>query len=202
MGDSKESGLQASIDSSPNEIFKKMVVIDQDRRGSSGKINSTNQKTGYNGGKIRFIVCTLGLVSLAMSQMSRMVLNLSITSMVDPSMLIKADSSKISADGSCPWPEDSEHPSTTPSPSSAIDPILYYLTAPPDWFDQVASESEIESTTPYEVTTTTNNTLFEASKPRQDESVDKFKWSIKQQSTLLGGFYYSYFFFMILGKTN
>lgn len=33
-----------------------------------------------------------------------------------------------------------------------------------------------------------------------DVEPDKFKWTVKQQNLLLGGFYYSYFVVMILGR--
>lgn len=172
---------------------------------SSNGINQNNSaKKAKPATKMRFVVCTLGLISLAMSQMSRMVLNLSITSMVDPKMLVKPDATKISSDGSCPWPEEFNNDlSATPPP--VIDPIYFYLTAPPDWYEE---SNEVENTTSYDVIATSSRSDVDVTTVSDsvviidynEEEVDKFKWTIKQQSILLGGFYYSYFFFMILGN--
>lgn len=206
MGYSSESNQEVPRGAPPDAVFKRMGANNGERRLSSGNIkqndtSSGNRKSEGNGTKIRFVVCTLGLVSLAMSQMSRMVLNLSITSMVDPSMRAKADTSKISSDGSCPWPEDSENPFI----ASTMDPAQYYSTAPPDWAErstdgETSTHSDAttnESVQPDFTETSVNLTQVESISCQEE---DKFKWSIQQQSTLLGGFYYSYFFFMIIGE--
>lgn len=217
MGDISEGDRsEVPRDAPPSALFKKMVINSTDQsfsdalsqRFSSWKSDGINQnnpaKKAKPATKMRFIVCTLGLMSLAMSQMSRMVLNLSITSMVDPKMLVKPDVAKVSSDGSCPWPEESNNDLTTTQPS-VIDPIYFYLTAPPNWSEE---SNEIANSTSFNEPTTSSQSDTEVStvsdvvvkiNPNEEE-LDKFKWTIKQQSVLLGGFYYSYFFFMILGN--
>lgn len=181
---------------SPNELFKKMVVNNKkqnqrlsanyDQKGTKSSLsvnfirdgakNSPNECKPLNIG-LRFIICSLGIAALTMCQMSRMILNLTITSMVDP--LVLNQGSDISSDGSCPWLvedgfERNEELETSKSKETApIDGILFYLTT---------EQSNLES----------NDSLVLV------ES-DRFMWSMQEQSILLGGFFYSYFFFMVLG---
>lgn len=128
--------------------------------------------------KMRFFVCILGLMSLVLTQMSRMVLNVSIVSMVDPSM-IQAEGS-VSNGGSCPKAEvEEKHESVF---QMSIEPL--------------AEEDSISSKM------FRSNELYANSTARPaDLSLDvpRYKWTIKEQSTILGGFFYSYFLFMVLG---
>lgn len=191
----------------PSALFKKMADNDAKQNAKlTGKLQSGHsngvggkKKDGNQPTKIRFFICTLGLISLAMSQMSRMVLNLSIPQMVDPSMVAKKndDPAVNAADGSCPWPED-EIQATTPA----------LLDLSEDNFDQVPdleegwtkSDLEMETTTTglpiFNATTTSTTTM---ATPTPDQQYDRFMWTIKEQNVLLGGFYYSYFVFMVLG---
>lgn len=205
-----EISLEAPRNDLPEAGFKKVVVNNQHlisssndhKQNDSASSKGIKQKGAKNSTKMRFVVCTLGLISLTLSQMSRMVLNLNITSMVDPSMHVKSNAAEVSSDGSCPWPEESDIALSTPS--SVIDPLQFYLTAPTDWVEKLAGNETtyydlITSTQSGQVETIANDNEIEfASSP--EESVDRFKWTMKQQNVLLGGFYYSYFFFMILGN--
>lgn len=256
---------EASSDVPPNVIFKRMADNDKkqnDRLGSqtfnskSGKNSDPNGRT-----KIRFLLCTLGLLSLTTSNMSRMVLNNCITSMVD-STTSSLSNSQLSEDGSCPWPEEeSSVATTTCSPSESSTSAEFQTTTKLHQLDSTTTFGPIrtftQSTTspslPHITTTTTTTTTTIASETstknedldeskldstdeqgttsedveafledltsneppvKEDETgveirmnsteevvivANRFKWSIKQQSVLLGGFYYSYFVFMILG---
>lgn len=57
--------------------------------------------------KVRFLICVLGLIGLALSQMSRSVLNITITSMVP--VEIKSDRGIEIGSDSCPWPDEEEN---------------------------------------------------------------------------------------------
>lgn len=268
MADSPDHvSSQPKPEGSPNEIFHRMVVNDkkQNQRlinkflSGAGRYD-LNQQAMKNNNQvkddstrvtwIRFLVCTLGLTSLAMGQMSRMVLNQTITMMVDPRML-KND--VVSVDGSCPWPEEEslavkgvEKPidqaaaatttttTTTTSTTTSLPLNLTDLTTNLNWLWATDSEdnnndkeheddlinSESISTSIKSTSNMTSNHSDDGGKEKkkdeenkqqlnngnsavvgQEEAIyaDKFKWSISKQSVLLGGFYYSYFFFMILG---
>lgn len=229
---------------------------------------------------------------MMMCQMSRMVLNMTITEMVDPSMLVqKSDGTSVSSDGSCPWPEQINQietvteyhtdaptfnslidttttvapttqasatqpttteevwtivvdtlaslfdtttyspsttepaplfdtttyipPTTEPTPvsevetTSTIAPFDYDATAAEDeesispsttetHYDWIRRRRSIDATQPS--VTANNDDERHDEDQRVDEDVhgDKFKWTMRQQSVLLGGFYYSYFVFMII----
>lgn len=246
-------------DSSPGQQLKRVLLNDalQNKRlaakfngysASFPKCQPTNSPSNSNmsnghATKMRFIVCSLGLISLAMSQMSRMVLNQSIVQMVNEA----AKEADVSADGSCPWPENeetakdevisattsapldigqSEKTTTTTgaSPRSTISKAstslpdatmhLWWTTtalptsrpatasdAPnrldenmeelPDFEEELTEETFREN----QPTNQTNGTNTHAAPPEYP----RYEWTMRQQSVLLGGFYYSYFVFMVLG---
>lgn len=220
---SKVSSVQSQNEPTPNQTFMRMVMNDakQNRRLSSRLSQASIERDSTmkgnepdKGSKMRFVVCTLGLLSLTMSNMSRMVLNLSITSMVDPSMLAHAknDNELVSADGSCPWPEEEllevfeaeqqQANLTSPQPEHIVN-----LDDTNNVTTTVSSVEMIEDTTVSdggETTqqvsdsnaTTTSSDQHHLSK---EYPYPRFKWTIKQQNMILGGFYYSYFVFMVLG---
>lgn len=197
-GESKISINEKYLDDDePNVIFKKMVISDREQnrrlscRASKGKGLSGREilKTRRKGPtRVRFAVCTLGLISLLLSSMSRSVINVTITSMIHPSM-IETKSVNITSEGSCP--SDSmkivSKRSIDGSQPETYDPIYSYFTDKP--------ETSINTEAPVSMSVDSSATDTEQS-PFQD----MFKWTIKEQSVLLGGFYYSYFFFMILGE--
>lgn len=178
---------------SPNNLFKKMAESDvkQNNRlsrnidvGGINKTDSTEQGTS-----IRFFICLLGLASLAMSQMSRSVLNITITDMVHPDML-KSDES-ISTDGSCPWPVEESFEYTNGNSTSSS-------------FNSTQTDSTVSSDNTTYATLNdisdqqviTGDTISPA---EPEEEPERFMWTIQDQNVLLGGFFYSYFAFMIVG---
>ena len=250
---------------SPEEELLSKLVLDNEKQNerlwarcnAPGKVtigNGGGGKTSDNGvTKMRFLVCILGLMSLAMSQMSRMVINQTITQMVDPSMKeVKKDDAgstktgTIEADGSCPWtPEEAPksveapdsksdiEPETEPQPAQSIIWLNSTVITPnasstvhvdsdknmddlPDENDilneeslteadeptsQPADSSQTEvSTTLKQATDTDESAKSGHNQEATDEpAYDRFKWSMKEQGIIMGGFYYSYFVFMILG---
>lgn len=204
-------------DIEPNVLIEKMVANDhkQNKRLSaklSIKNKSQNQDCHLDEPKrvtkIRYLVCTLGLLSLVTSQMSRMVLNLTITQMVDPSMLEEND--LVDDNGSCPWPEEelviSEQMTTTLAPPvgydnfstseplTTVDEMLYFEDVGPVYN---SDGDDYHENTDSNATQKTNTS--DTNKDDNFKVVDRFKWTVKQQHVLLGGFYYSYFVFMVLG---
>jgi len=186
------------------DIFQKVVINNRKQNQRlSAKLSNGSQKTspnGLNNGQpikndhliqVRFLVCTLGLLSLALSQMSRMVFNLSITSMVDPCMISKR--TEISSDGSCPWPDEitgttsgTDEFDTSLSSLTTVDYTIHGIT------DDTLQPEDYNQTSPGAVDCVSDKI----------PAVDRFKWNMQQQNVLLGGFYYSYFVFMILGKNT
>jgi MFS family permease len=310
----------------PAAYFEKVALEDlkQNKRlsrsGMSGtrsyKLNGA-QDDGARVTRMRFVVCTLGVVGMAVSQMSRMVINVSITQMVDKSAHQHSDDNQhqIEAiDGSCPWPADEQRTteicmSTERSPvggefemslPGAAEPatLASSSTLPPgetwsfgpstssngnaddgaeppvspgnaaDWYELETERNESEPTpttteqmladvgvaddgdqsdatsgtepgdessmslaiapAPSEQHTDhhhrdldqttadshkneqlpghrnhaiTNETVTSSPLPAPAvaSAYPRFKWTIQQQNVLLGGFYYSYFVFMVLG---
>lgn len=227
----------------PEDIFKRMVINDKKQNQRlSANLSKSRSKDGQRT-NVRFIVCTLGLLTLSVSQMSRMILNQTIKDMVDPVMLKQRDvtsSTSSSSDDSCPWPEEISEPDTVPV--TTYDPMLWIFTSespteayqPPedpvvDFISNEDDERPVEDSSvqdhvfelqteseedPTEDSTIAENSIAENSiveSSTGDSSIagsstietiheDKFKWTMKQQSYLLGGFFYGYSFFMIPGK--
>lgn len=186
---------EPSIDD-PKRSFEKMAKNDDKQNNRlSRNIGSLNEGGSKNddtekGTRVRFFICILGLASLAMSQMSRSVLNITITDMVHPDMIKKDDD--VSTDGSCPWPvEDniessSELTSTIDSKSLESSTTVFFEASSFDPFSD-PSNQQVDTETPFETTSS------------QLEKSDRFMWTIQDQNVLLGGFFYSYFAFMIIG---
>lgn len=204
MGDQSASKVPKQSDEQlPNEIFAKVLTNDRiQNKKLAGKLSksydveeaSSQQQKAEKASKARFIVCTLGLVSLAMSQMSRTVMNVTIVSMVDPSMIQTHGS--VSADGSCPWPEE-EVAVETPAPEIC----LPESTRAPS-IDLAVNESTVVQNLDAETTLAEMKVEPTPDLNNQHVGPIKFKWTMKQQNVLLGSFFYSYFFFMILGKLD
>ena len=193
----------------PIELFKRMADSDslQNRRlsASVNGLKTASVDDLVRGGrhqrrstKMRFIVCTLGLMSLATSQMARMVLNFSITQMVNKQAVGKSESS---ADGSCPWPDEEELAGQQAVGSDS--------TLVKDFSDQIYGPHPREAYAPdgsaLLAVATTLAPAIGATLPgpngthSERAAYEQFEWSIKNQSVLLGAFYYSYFVFMVLG---
>lgn len=207
-------------DDEPNEIFKRMVINDkkQNQRLSVNlsKSNGIGSNSSSHVGKdasrtnVRFIVCTLALFALSVSQMSRMILNQTIKDMVDPSMN-KKDGHSVSSDGSCPWPEE-EMPLSSPSQQdTTTNPIFSTeVYQPPedtvdDFISDITDEKPDNELTSWNDITdgpTSTGGPLEGANSTGIETIheDRFLWTMKQQSYLLGGFFYGYSFFMIPGE--
>lgn len=235
----KENGTTIAdlpnLDDASGEIFKRMVMNDkkQNQRLSASLSKSANGHSLGSSSKgkdatrtnMRFIVCVLGLFSLSVSQMSRMILNQTIKDMVHPSMHKKDTSSGDTSisDGSCPWPDDprfSVRDREPESTTSMFDPMLYRMTSDPstevyqptedsvvefisdDFEDKPDSDFEPDSeiTKPLPIITTTTSTSTPVNETVETIFVDKFYWDMKKQSILLGGFFYGYAFCMIPGE--
>lgn len=212
---------QKEPEGSPRQLFKKMELDNykQNKRltkkfstdETSNEINGTQDRGPKMG--IRFLVCTLGTISLAMSVMSRMVLNLSITKMVDNH---HKSNGEVPTDGSCPWPEYTNLEEDTIMCSAVSPPTTDYpmettvfttlepsTTEPSSVVEHTTLQHEEEPIVLDNCNNTgINSTNHNASRIHHDGGVhvDRFNWTMKQQGVLLGGFYYSYFVFMILGK--
>lgn len=181
IGVAPTDGVSSVDYNQANVIFKKMVVSDKEqnkrlsmRISGHKSVASRQKKVGgqVQGTRVRFLICTLGLLAILMSQMSRIILNVCITSMIDPSML--APKSEVSSDGSCPVVE----PVTRDVRS--IDPISDFFTnSPSEQATDLVTEDIVEIVA---------------------DTPDRFRWTIKQQNILLGGFYCSYFVVMIFGE--
>lgn len=285
----QDERFQAPADISPTEQFKRVVIADaKQNQRLTNKLNGSNSDKAipYSKGstKMRFVVCTLGLISLAMSQMSRMVINQSIPQMIDPMQISHVDDHSISTDGSCPRPQDDQTASTTSAPmtsttpvpeptstaitstSSTISPIptststtttaitmtqtttttwttmatttttaakestssgpptskpstshpfdIYPISVPTEPNVLAADQNMDElpdmeiimdpEDNPSEVSATHSNPhnatqQVDGSSKEEVYSYERFNWTMQQQNVLLGGFYYSYFVFMILG---
>ncbi|CAA2962122.1 sialin-like [Olea europaea subsp. europaea] len=181
--DPKSTHIHIKECDSPNGTIRKMVLNGQfintspkfDERYNSESMDSPPKTT-----KMRFVVCTLGIISLAMSQMSRSVINYCITSMVDPRMIQSNET--VSSGGSCPL--------------SGYDQSKNVYFTQKKIFDanQTHYNTRIERSTDSEA-------YHELISKSQDMKTyeDKFMWTIEEQSFVLGGFFYSYFLFMIVG---
>lgn len=181
-----------------DSIFKKMVEADKEQNKrlsvviscSTGKLINERRKASRF--QVRFLVCTVGLFAILLSQMSRIVVNVCITSMIDPSMIVSTDS--VSSDGSCPVDELTELTTGSMdvnSTTSAYDPILAFFED-----ETYSTKASSIGTDPTTATDTSSTMVAEGPKPV------RFKWTMKEQNLLLGGFYYSYFVFMIFGKSK
>lgn len=258
---SKDPVPSATADISPNELFKKVVLNDakQNNRlstkfGASSKRNMNNglpangQEPHSKGStRMRFVVCTLGLMSLAMSQMSRMVINQTITEMVDPKFQAAKEEEKTgglsapTTDGSCPWPMEDisigpadvmsativtstlsdktstaapSRPATSPTTTfhllSVLNQTSPSLVPAPTTTDQTSTDEDgnMEEIPDFElilneeegpVGPPISNVTGQGEVIKSKHPYRGFEWTMKQQGVLLGGFYYSYFVFMILG---
>lgn len=176
-----ERSISYSILGPQYTTFKLVYNVMEDN--SLTKMNRENP-TRAGRVKFRYLVCSLGLAAMMISQMSRVVINFCITSMVDTSVIL--ESHDVSSDeGSCPAPESrivlNRSIRAINMSREAIDQSIIHE-------PYISRESEIYDGANYYQNFTDNI------------DYDKFKWTIKQQNLLLGGFYYSYFVVMILGK--
>ncbi|CAA2962120.1 inorganic phosphate cotransporter [Olea europaea subsp. europaea] len=231
------SEVNKSSEELADVIFKRMVT--NDKKQNQVLKNKLSKGSGSRGEKVsgqdeaekstgmRFVVVTLGVLSLAMSMMCRGTINYCITSMIDPRM---NNANKTLVTGN----------EVLENLNNNSDPILFYMTTeyPTQNSDELpttttiattdatidsttsasTTESIDESTTTIETTTqtaietttqsiieTTTNLILDSTTTQistVDENAsqnDKFMWSTKDQSLIKGGFYYSYFFFMVLG---
>lgn len=113
----------------PDEIFKRMVLKDKEQNKRLGALSRSDESSSFNrrdGNKtekqtiVRYFICVLGLLSLTTSQMSRIVLNQSITVMIDESML---ETTGVSKDGSCPAPAETISPTNLTTSSTTTTSI-------------------------------------------------------------------------------
>lgn len=202
IGNSFQGEVQGRrLNETPKEFFKRIAENDslQNRRlsASVGGLATASTADLYRNGrhqkkstKMRFVVCALGLVSLAVGQMSRAVLNLTITQMVE-----QTNSSKVGEisgdDDSCPWPEDEQLSVTSTSPLNPRCSLCDQM----DCDHEAAFTDGNVTSFPLVNGEITEKTSDVSSKPKYE----RFKWTIQNQQVLLGSFYYSYFIFMVSG---
>lgn len=193
----------------PIEIFAKVPLAnsegDGDRKhpksnGTSGSLSKRSSSGGDSERtKIRFYICTLSLLVLTTSQMSRMVFNQSIPVMVDLSKPKNNTTSTTIA------PLETQTDETTIDQMNPLTEATFITTT-------VATTTE----TPIELTTTqeliSDKTVATSQPPPSDASEESensptmlpvhetFKWTNDDRSTLMGAFYWGYFLFMIPGK--
>lgn len=213
--------LRQTSEATPDELFKKMADGDKAQNKRLSRKFSGPTLDGLKGPmrvtKVRFLICVLGLISLAMSQMSRMIFNQSITQMVDPRMSShEGDSSgdKSALDGSCPWPVEEFAVNSTTLTSETTTmmtsqgelmsdlPDFQEAMLNPDLVDQQVSPrggGEGLTTTSSANKLRSHNGTDHSHLADDEIQVDRFMWTMQQQNTLLGGFYYSYSFLMVLG---
>lgn len=164
------------------------VVGHQIQQDGCGTMTGTSGKST----RMRFYVCILGLLSLVMGQISRTVINYSITSMVDPRML-QTNSSISTKGGSCP--------ARTIDLDDGTISMMKQIDDGTDLSEEeiLLASFESEQLPGYQTALNTER-IYKFDRSSREFSEDKFMWTVRQQSLIKGGFFYSYFFFMILGK--
>lgn len=90
-------------------------------RPSRVRIDNDDMTAANGCSTVRFLICVLGLIGLAMSQMSRSVLNITITDMVR--IEAKKDTAKGIDQDSCPWPVEEQEYEPPREPDAGVSEI-------------------------------------------------------------------------------